>query len=259
MKYIIEFITVVRNERVSLTKTILSLDQAFCLLENNFSISHLIIDGASSDGTFEYVNEIIGSRKIPTRIISEPDSGIYDAMNKGVRNSHGKTLVFLNAGDILCEQVDVKRLIRDAIDMLNKEHVAVTAYSALLSFPHKNIHMKSRCVSKYDPRMPSIHQSLLYKRDSLMSNLYDTSFNVCGDYDQFCRLYSNGAEVVVTEMTLANFFSGGVSTQNPLVLYRESTRISEKYFKLSPIRRAVIRIRLIVSLIIFSLLHRYYS
>jgi len=259
MKYTIEFITVVRNERIALAKTILSMDRVFHSLEHILSVSHLIIDGDSSDDSVEYVNNLVGIRKIPTRIISEPDSGIYDAMNKGVRNSQGKTLVFLNAGDILCEQVNVNNLIKDAIDMLDKEQVAVTAYAALLSFPRKNIFMKSRCVSRSDPRMPSIHQSLLYKREFLLNNLYDISFKVCGDYDQFCRMYSAGAEVIVSDMTLANFFSGGVSTQKPLILYSESTRVSEKYFKLSPVRKYVIRIRLIASLIAFRLLHRLYG
>jgi glycosyltransferase involved in cell wall biosynthesis len=259
MKYTIEFITVVRNERKALIKTILSMDRIFQSLESYHSISHLIIDGDSSDNSVEYVNNLFGTRKIPSRIISEPDSGIYDAMNKGVRNSQGKTLVFLNAGDILYEQVNVETLIRDALYMLNNEEVAVTAYSALLSFPRKNIYMKSRCVAKSDPRMPSIHQSLLYKRDFLLNNLYDISFKVCGDYDQFCRMYSTGAKVVISEMALANFFSGGVSTQKPLILYRESTSISEKYFKLSSVRKLIIRSRLIASLIVFRLLHRLYS
>jgi putative colanic acid biosynthesis glycosyltransferase len=259
MEFTIEFITVVRNERIALAKTITNMDRVFDSLENCLSISHLIIDGDSSDDSVEYVNNLVEVRKIPTRIISEPDSGIYDAMNKGVRNSHGKTLVFLNAGDILCEQINVKNLITDAITMLDKEQVAVTAYSALLSFPRKNIRIKSRCVSKSEPRMPSIHQSLLYKREFLLTNLYDTSFKVCGDYDQFCRMYSAGAEVVVADMTLANFFSGGVSTQKPLVLYSESVSISDKYFKLSPVRKYSLRIKLIASLIVFRLLHRLYS
>lgn len=259
MEYIIEFITVVRNERLALAKTIMNMDRVFDSLENCFSISHLIIDGDSSDNSVEYVKNLAVTRKIPTRIISEPDSGIYDAMNKGVRNSYGKTLVFLNAGDILCEQVNVKNLITDAMAMLGKEKVAVTAYSALLSFPRKNICIKSRSVLMSEPRMPSIHQSLLYKREFLLNNLYDTSFKVCGDYEQFCRMYSAGAEVVVIDMTLANFFSGGVSTQKPLTLYNESTSISDKYFKLSPVKKYYLRIRLIVSLIVFRLLHRLYS
>jgi len=259
MEYTIEFITVVRNEQIALAKTIINMDRVFHSHENCPSISHLIIDGDSSDNSVEYVNSLVGARKIHTRIISEPDSGIYDAMNKGVLNSKGKTLVFLNAGDTLCEQVNVETLIRDALYMLNNEKVAVTAYSALLSFPRKNIRIKARFVSKFKPRMPSIHQSLLYKRDILLNNLYDTSFKVCGDYEQFCRMYSAGAEVVVADMTLANFFSGGVSTQKPLVLYNESTNISEKYFKLSPVRKYSLRIRLIASLIVFRLLHRFYS
>lgn len=259
MDNIIEFITVVRNERIALAKTIMNMDQIFDSLENSLSISHLIIDGDSSDDSVEYVNKVIKTRKIQTRMISEPDSGIYDAMNKGICNSHGKTLVFLNAGDILCDQVDINKLIKDAINMLDKDQVAVTAYSALLSFPSKNIRIKSRCVSMSEPRMPSIHQSLLYKREFLLSNLYDTSFKVCGDYEQFCRMYSEGAKVVVEDMTLANFFSGGVSTQKPVVLYNESTSISEKYFKLSFVSKYYLRIRLIKSLIVFRLLHRFYS
>ena len=72
------------------------ISQSFVELE------YLIIDGLSNDGTGEFISKIKDQR---VRILSEPDMGIYDAMNKGVRMARGKYLLFLGAGDCLCPDV----------------------------------------------------------------------------------------------------------------------------------------------------------
>lgn len=91
-------VTVCRNARNLLLPTLESVVAQKA--KETLSIEHLIIDGASTDGTPEWLAELQAEGKIEN-YISEPDAGIYDAMNKGIRLSKGKVLYFLNAGDVL--------------------------------------------------------------------------------------------------------------------------------------------------------------
>ncbi len=89
---LISIVTVCYNDRTGLETTVASIDaQSF----RNFE--HIIIDGASTDGTPDYLHTI----SQPWReSISEPDTGLYDAMNKGLGKSRGRYVQFLNAGDV---------------------------------------------------------------------------------------------------------------------------------------------------------------
>jgi len=89
---IISIITVVKNDASNIKKTIQSV------LNQSYShIQYIIIDGSSTDGTLDIINEF--KDKIDT-ITSEPDRGIYDAMNKGIHHAQGEWIFFLNSGDV---------------------------------------------------------------------------------------------------------------------------------------------------------------
>lgn len=258
MESLIEFVTVVRNDLDGLKKTVNSIDSIIGDILELSSFSHLIIDGDSNDGCSSFAQGLVTTRAIHTRCISEPDLGIYDGMNKGVRYSIGKTLVFLNAGDVLSDSFKPCIILNAARHMCLDNDVALTAFSALLSFPKKNFLIESRVVDKNKPRLPTIHQSILYSKHVLENNLFDISYKVCGDYEQFSRVYSQGYTVVVNKMVLANFFSGGVSTQKPFVLFKESVSVSDKYFELTLFRRLLIRVKLLISLVVFAFLNKLY-
>ena len=87
------------------------------VLEQDYpEITHLIIDGASTDGTIEMVNDYIERSNAADNghkvlLMSEPDNGIYDAMNKGLRSLDGDYVCFLNAGDFLPASDTVSRII----------------------------------------------------------------------------------------------------------------------------------------------------
>ena len=87
----ISVVTVVRNHVNEIERTLLSvLSQTLCQLE------YIVIDGASTDGTLQIINQY--NNRI-TRLVSEPDQGIYDAMNKGLAMATGEFIIFMNAGD----------------------------------------------------------------------------------------------------------------------------------------------------------------
>ena len=88
----ISIVTVTRNSAATIEDTILSVaGQSYQYFE------HIIIDGASTDGTLDIINKHIGKF---SKLISEPDAGIYDAMNKGIRLATGDVVGFLNADDV---------------------------------------------------------------------------------------------------------------------------------------------------------------
>lgn len=104
MKTLITIITVCRNAEAAIEKTIQSV-----IKQNYPQIEYIIIDGRSTDRTLE----IIGSYedKYPIKVISEPDHGIYDAMNKGLSYATGDYIQFLNAGDTLLEETTIEQVV----------------------------------------------------------------------------------------------------------------------------------------------------
>ncbi len=107
----ITYITITYNAEIVLKRTLDSV-----LMQNYPAISHLIIDGASTDATLAVVNDYIkrsndtdnGHKVLVT---SEPDKGIYDAMNKGLRSLDGDYVCFLNAGDFLPTADTVSKIV----------------------------------------------------------------------------------------------------------------------------------------------------
>ena len=104
---VLTVITVCRNDLVGLRKTRSTVESQTVSAE----VEHLIIDGASTDGTREWL-ATNDSKNL--RWVSEPDSGIYDAMNKGARLARGKYVVYLNAGDWLTHPAALEGWIRIA-------------------------------------------------------------------------------------------------------------------------------------------------
>src|SRR4051794_30781525 len=94
-KPLISVITVVYNNKKGIAKTIDSV-----IAQNYPAIEYIIIDGGSTDGTVDIINGY-GYESGITKFISENDSGIYDAMNKGIRNATGEIIGLINSGDHL--------------------------------------------------------------------------------------------------------------------------------------------------------------
>ena len=149
----ISIITVCFNAADIIEKTVLSV-----LSQSYTDYEYIIIDGGSTDGTMEVLNRY--SKQIAT-IISEPDRGIYDAMNKGISKAHGEWVNFMNAGDTFVDS-----------DVLSK--VFEKSYTSDICFLYSDHYMMN---SKGVPQLVHndhikgymLHQSVIYKR-----SLHDT-------------------------------------------------------------------------------------
>ncbi len=250
----LSLITVAYNDCLGLKKTISSIDRVIEFSSKATCIEHVIIDGGSTDVSIEYLQELKNRRTLFTTVVSEPDDGIYDAMNKGVRCARGQGLVFLNAGDEIHPECNIDEVLQDLSEAMKRPEEAGLAYCAIMRIGSKEFSVRSREIDRSRPRMPSIHQAMLYKRSVLVSMPYDDSFKICGDYDNFARIFSSGLHFRVSDDYFAVFGARGVSSKFPRTLFHESLTVTQKYFKLTTRQKYLARFRLFISLFVFQVM-----
>lgn len=212
----ITVITATYNSEATVANTIDSL-----LSQTFTNVEHLIIDGASTDGTlavFERYRPLYEKHGIELRIFSEPDAGIYDAMNKGLARATGDVVGLLNSDDFF-ESNKVLAAVADAFAEGGDALDAV--YGDVHYVDPKNI---SRVVRRYSSAsfrrekmrmgfMPA-HPSF-YCRRSLYDKFgnFDISFKVASDFEQLLRMiYVGGINTRYIPLTFVMMRTGGISS-----------------------------------------------
>lgn len=209
-KHLFSIITVVYNDGLNLEKTILNvLGQDF----DNFQ--YIIIDGGSNDNTLDIISKYKGEIDL---VISERDNGIYDAMNKGIYNSNGDWVNFLNAGDTYDTSKFLSIL---ASKILNSNFNLIYTDSIIrgkIYSPKLN--------KNYLVRNMLCHQSIFYKSDILNDYQYNLRFKICADFAQLIEIYSKINSLKINGISV-NYLGGGVSdnTSNKSLLLEERLNI----------------------------------
>lgn len=188
----ISVVTVCWNALEQLRKTV---DNVSTLKYDN--LEYVVIDGASTDGSVDYLNS---KREIIDILVSEPDKGIYDAMNKGARLATGDFVIFMNAGDTFASTHVLDRLS----PYFNGADVV---YGSVV----RNGVVKPAEEPHNGHRMYFCHQSALTRRDCLLEYPFDTNHRMSADFKQFKQLYLAGKNFVRTDIPVANFDLTGVS------------------------------------------------
>lgn len=209
----ISVVTICYNAANLLEKTILSV-----ITQTYPNIEYIIIDGASNDGTVDIIKKYDHSI---TRWMSEPDEGIYDAMNKGIKLASGDYINFMNAGDIFHS----KESVSEAVKMINEDTIVAYGNTLLLySFGSK--------LKVPDPleeimkKMVFGHQATFVRTSYHKEHLFDTTFRSSGDYKFFYDTYSVGAKFQYIPVTVANYQTeGGMSSSNSGIVKKEDARI----------------------------------
>lgn len=183
-------ITITRNNLTGLRATAASVQAQDC---RNFE--WIIIDGDSTDGTGDYL------RNLPATIVSEPDHGIYDAMNKGIDRARGDYLLFLNAGDRLAAPETLARL---EADMNGEDFIYGDSFEGGRMKPARPHH-------KIALGMPTHHQAMLYRRDKIGGLRYDSSYNVAADYKFTMVFLIQSSTIRYCPYPLCIFEQGGLS------------------------------------------------
>ncbi|TCO09350.1 glycosyltransferase family 2 protein [Natronoflexus pectinivorans] len=215
----ISLITVTYNCAEDLRVTLDSIrNQNFPIIE------YIIIDGGSTDNTIEVIKE---NTDLISKWISEPDHGIYDAMNKGLNISTGEVIGFLHAGDRFAS-VDVlssvaKKLSYDGFEFL---------YGDLQYISSKNStevvrHWKSGCFSKSrlsNGWMPP-HPTVYFRREVLnLTGLFDTNYQIAADYDWLVRtLKREDLKIFYLDKIMVLMPTGGASNRSLGNILRKSS------------------------------------
>lgn len=221
-------ITVCRNAAGTIGRTLASVDaQTFGDYE------HMVVDGASTDNTASIVESFANSRRV---FVSEPDRGIYDAMNKGMSLSHGKYLIFLNAGDAF-HSPDVLKRYAEAIRSGGKPGV-VYAQTDIVDDSGRRIgprHLTAPdklTLASFAQGMTVCHQAFVALR--LIAPLYNVKYRFSADYEWCIRcLQHSRRNVGLTDMVAIDYLDGGLTTRNRLASLLERFRIMSYYYGLT--------------------------
>ncbi len=208
-KPLVSVITVVYNGAATLENTITSVaGQTFRDLE------YIIIDGGSKDGTLDIIHKHTNT---VTRWISEPDKGVYDAMNKGIRLTEGEWLYFLGSDDLFQDANVLESFFSDP-SLANFDLV----YGDVLSPSYKGRYDGEFTLEKLLSRNLS-HQAAFYRK-SLFTRLgyYDQRYRMHADWDFNLRCFSDPAvRTKYTGVLVATFGADGISAGHDLPFLRE--------------------------------------
>lgn len=165
------------------------------------NIEYVVVDGASSDGTLELLQ---GYKGLLTRWVSEPDDGIYDAMNKGIAMATGDWVVMMNAGDTFAASDVLDRIFQEerySADVLYGDVIKDGAIKT--AEPPHNSH-----------RMFFCHQSALMRRTLLLQYPFDTRHRLSADFKQIKQLFLAGYHFVQLPYPVACFDTTGISNKH---------------------------------------------
>jgi len=231
-------VTIVRNDLNGLQKTFESV-----INQTYTNIEWIVIDGASDDGCVKYLQSL----EIKNfHWISEPDKGIYDAMNKGIELAQGEYINFLNAGDYF-QKNNILELVNEKIEN-NSSQVDLIFGGAFLQMKNgHNYYRKPKSLKHVPYGLPSIHQSTYYLTKLIKETNYDVNFKICGDYYLICKLSLHQPKALIIDMPLVAFTVGGVSYTKPLNLIRESFYIKKNILNLNVFLRIFVFLRMLIS------------
>ena len=223
---LISIVTVVLNYRDGLKGTEESVS---CQTFRNYE--WLVVDGGSRDGSADIPRT---SDIEPLKWVSEPDRGLYDAMNKGVKMATGRYVLFLNAGDKLAgEKVteDIAQLIAEVLSREQTAPVIMGGFNLVLPQGGK-VYKPPRRVEYIRHSLPTSHQAIFFPSDFIKHHPYDVTYRICGDYYIAALAYRVGRNFLAVDVSVADFELGGLSYRQPLALMHEAMRIQRTVLEL---------------------------
>jgi glycosyltransferase involved in cell wall biosynthesis len=179
------------------------------------NIEYIIIDGASTDGTVNII------RKYEAKIdywISEPDEGIYYAMNKAIEKASGEFINFMNAGDTFADNDTVRYV------MENKTQDAELIYGDYIRLNPDRI-CKAQVKSMWYSTMPFCHQTLFTRTNIAKNVMFDTRYKIAADHDFVIKMYEENRVFQYMGHNLARYAGGGYSKKELLTSCVESLYI----------------------------------
>lgn len=223
MKYPkVSIITVTYNAAEPLRATLRNLSRS-----NYPNLEVVIIDGASTDKTMLVIQEF---SDLINYVISEPDQGIYDAMNKGLHVASGEYVWYLNAGDFIYDPEHLTRIFDGHpahADIYYGETLILSEQGKVLGLRKKKLPNQMTWRSFFRG-MVVCHQSILVKKE--IAPDYNLQYRYAADIEWVLVCLQRAQTIVNTHTILSEFVKGGVSTIYRKAGLKERYTIMVKYF-----------------------------
>ncbi|MGI6353574.1 MAG: glycosyltransferase family 2 protein [Lentisphaeria bacterium] len=194
-------ITVCFNSAETIRKTFESI-----LAQSFLDYEYIVIDGASSDGTVDIILEYEPKFQGRMRWISEPDKGIYDAMNKGIRLAKGDYINFMNSDDFFEDGA-----LKVTAQTIARNPDADVCYGYVRIIPSMRVR---RCTPEFLTYGPQCHQGTFVARKVFERyGGFDMQYRLAADYEHSMRMRKNNLCFIPLDKIVANYYLGGASTK----------------------------------------------
>lgn len=219
-------ITVTYNAEKVLEDTIQSV-----ITQTYHHVEYIIVDGASKDSTPAIIDKY---RNRIAHVVSEPDKGLYDAMNKGIAMATGDYLCFLNAGDSFHEDDTLQKMVHsisgnELPDVLYGETALVDAQRHFLRMRRLSA-PEVLTWKSFKQGMLVCHQAF-FPHHTLVKP-YDLKYRFSSDFDWCIRIMKKAHTLHNTHLTLIDYLEEGMTTQNRKASLKERFRIMAKHYGL---------------------------
>lgn len=205
----VSIITVCYNSEATIRKTIESVLAQTCP-----PMEYIIVDGSSSDGTLAVVKEFaeqFAAANIDLRIVSEPDKGIYDAMNKGIRMARGQLVGIINSDDWyepIALETAVNTMAEEPYDLFYADINLIRANGSVI--------VKRSRLDRFPSSRHWNHPTTFITKQTYDEQGLYRNETVYDDFDLILRLRKAGKRIAIRNVVLANFRTGGASNEKSL-------------------------------------------
>lgn len=218
---ILSVITVVYNNASDIERTLRSV-----IGQSYPHIEYLVIDGGSKDGTWEIIQRYAPQIAVT---LSEPDEGIYHAMNKGLALATGTHVLFMNSGDEFFSPQTVQEVFegRPFADIYYGE-------TQLINSEGENLGMRRLSAPEvfdwksFQRGMNVCHQAIYVRK--AIAPPYDLQYKLSADIDWVIRAAKNASIIINTHSVVAKYLEGGLSKQRHWESLRERYQILSKHY-----------------------------
>ena len=235
-------ITITYNAEAFLPRTVESV-----LSQHYRDIEHIIIDGASTDSTISVAQDYMqrsyaAQNGHEVRIVSEPDNGLYDAMNKGLRQASGDYICFLNAGDFFPNANVLDTIVSRSLTGKSRQQLPAVIYGDTDIVDNDGNFLRHRRLApprnltwrSFRKGMLVCHQAFYARLDIARTVPYDTRYRYSADVDWCIRVMKEaermGAGLAYVDSVVVNYTQEGQTTKHHRDSLKERYRVMQRHY-----------------------------
>lgn len=212
----VSVITVVYNDAKNIENTIKNVSN-----QDYENLEYIVVDGGSTDGTLDIIKKY--EDKI-SKFVSEPDLGLYDAMNKGVRMASGEWIIFRNSGDYFLKKNTISDTFKGYID--SGEGLISGKVRMFNQYGYKDYNVPLLTQNSYWDKIPFWHPSTYIRRSLQLTEPYDIRYRNSADFNFFLKCLKSGVTYKVVNQIISLFNTiEGVTADNYLRTLHENLDI----------------------------------